>query len=501
MVASKSRKAKKYGEKDSRLNEFRQKDQPPAALRRAVGNDEEAMAFCPSYGQPNLGDQAEPLPPESKDDYAKGPSKRTVKRKPCSTGNRTFPPDLPGPIMTVFSVTPPPPIIHPLTTQDPRDTLSTAGAIRLAPLYSPSVHEPRPHLPTARDTALALSHGPYAVDNNMYTTNPVTTPSLESYRGSPGTWAESPAPSMTPPSSYTAAQLSAAQGSARSEDHFHAVYHGFSVRRSSGGHESPLPALGEDQTNAASVVHYTAHESWNTMASMPDHVLYPLPSPPMVMNSPDLRMHDSTGTTSTDQAGYQRREPAGRVNYQHAQGPYPSHSDGSIAGHTRLSQSFATAQLSAVAGYARDVVAPPLAAAASHQVQQHDVSVIHAHTPHNNGHHVSTRSSPSYAHAGHVDSTPMAYTISAPLVNLFNQLSLGAPTTTNVQQQVQSTRASISAYSELAHALVDHHAMATQAGTAQGGIDAPLSSSQVEASTTGSPLTSGPRSLAWQPSS
>ncbi len=69
------------------MKNYRQRDQPPLALQRAVGDDakvsirvlflalhineaaSQCMALCPSPGQKNLGDQAEPLPPELKEDY------------------------------------------------------------------------------------------------------------------------------------------------------------------------------------------------------------------------------------------------------------------------------------------------------------------------------------------------------------------------------------------------------------------------------------------------
>ncbi|KAI1782005.1 hypothetical protein LXA43DRAFT_1152257 [Ganoderma leucocontextum] len=592
MAVTQSQKAMKYGEKDARLKEFRQKHQPPVALKRAVGNDEELMALCPSYGQENLGDQAEPLSPESKDDYvrrkarekeakaqairskqsqAKGPSKRTVKRKPCSSRTRTFPPDLPGPIMTIFSVTPLPPVLQPSTTHWqgalPRDTCAASpslpwhalsysmppGSLDSRPFTIPAsmnpdtiyqlsateVYKQYAHnaaysgfhaLPRAlHTTALPLSHGAYVVDNDCTTNSPITTPSLESYHGSPwtyhspsspppGPWAESPAPS-----SYTPAQLSAAQGGA-CEDRVHAVYQGFFLRRSSGGHESPIPVRGGGHTNVPPVVPHTAHGSqWpNTVASTPD-LLHPLHSPPTVINSPDLHMHYSTGTaiwTSTDEGhhwGYQRRKPASKdpssttgapgvdcatsagFNHQHTPRPYPSHSNGSSEGHISLNQSLATVEVSAVARYAREVAAPPIVAAASHQVWQHDVSAMQAHTPHNNGHHVSTM---SYAYAGHVGSTPIAYKASTSHINASNQHFPGASTMANAQQRVQSTHPAISVYSELTHALVDHYAgtpSAMQAIPASGTDHAQVPSSpQIGCGAIGNPSTNVPGPIAFQ---
>ena len=301
------------------------------------------------------------------------------------------------------------------------------------------------------------------------------------------------------------------------------------VQRTLGSHTLPTPALAKRHINTPSVVLETPHASWNTMAHT--HVPLSHHPPSQTVNPSGLHMYNSTamGTTiwlaahqgrhsrhpyapATGMSGasedHQQRGPAGEgaesatgaqracgpvratraTFYQHAASPYPSPTHRYAMGHAHPSRSPATAESSVFARCARYRVVHPVTTTGTHQAQvqqQHETS-IPADT-----HHLSTSISSSYAHTICTSSTPRTYMSTVPVVNSVNQHQYGART---------STSASVSAYSELAQALLDHHSVAPsamQAPISAGGVHTPLYAPHITSGLNASTATSAPGSPAW----
>ncbi|PIL25305.1 hypothetical protein GSI_13194 [Ganoderma sinense ZZ0214-1] len=394
---------------------------------------------------------------------------------------------------------------------------------------------------------LALSHSP----------SPNSTPSLESDRGTPstvesprssGTWIDGPTPTPQSPSTpeQLDCRLSVPQRDVDSEELFNEVYQSFFIPRSSWNRQSPTLELEHGHMNPQSVIPETPHKARNTVQHIPDRLDRPTPPQPATMSHPDLRTRDlmpttTTTWTSTPQGSHsqprhlhvpattpsgmvhdhQRRGPAGKgaagatgtpgvhrlergtFGRQHAPPPYPSHFTRVAAGHTRLNHSLATPESPVAAQSAGCGTTPSIAGAVARQAQvrHHDGSAILDHAPHNNPHHLSMRTSPSHVHSVHANSVPLACTTPVPPVNSITQHQFGAPNTTRTQRS-QPMRTSKSAYSELAHALVDPHSIAPlveQAGIGERVGHGHLYSAQVGSGAIGSSRTSAPEPLAhWQ---
>ncbi|KAM5544252.1 hypothetical protein V8D89_001912 [Ganoderma adspersum] len=315
---------------------------------------------------------------------------------------------------------------------------------------------------------------------------------------------------------------------------------------SSGSHTLPAVAVEKRHMNTPFVALKTPHaESWSTVVDMRD----PLPHPPpsQTMNPSSLRMRDSTTmgtvswtatgqglhprhlyvptTTSGALRGRQWHGPEGKdpesttgvqgtcgpvramraTFYQHSPSPYPSRSYRTAAGHANLSCSPETAESSADAQCTGYGITPSIAATGAHQAQvwQYGRTAIWTREPHDNVQVLSTRTSLSHAHAVHTDPALNTSMTSAALVDSANQHQFSAPTAataTNSQQRSQSACTSTSGYSELAHALVDHHSVAlppTQAVVGAATIPAPLYVPQAQSGAIASPTTRTPGPLAW----
>ncbi|PIL25284.1 hypothetical protein GSI_13173 [Ganoderma sinense ZZ0214-1] len=371
--------------------------------------------------------------------------------------------------------------------------------------------------------------------------SPTSTQSLESDCGTPstvesprslGTWVDGQTP--TPRSPSTPEQVdrrpSVAQEDVDSEDLFNEVYQSFFVPRSSWSRPPPTLELEHGDMNPQSVVPETPHVARTTVQHIPDRHYYPPQPQPATRSPPDLRTRDSmpkataVGTpehlyvpaaaTSGVVPGHQQLGTAGKdaasatgspgvrrperatFNRHHAPRPYPSHSDRVIAGHAHLNQSLASAENSAIirsAGYGTLPLAGALARQA--QVGQPDGSAIGDHAPPDNARHLSTRSSSSHPHSVHTNSVPLACTITAPLVNSINHHQFGAPTMMSTQRS-QPTRTSKSAYSELAHALIDDHSITALVEQAGVGYVHPYAA-QVGSGDIADPTMRTPRFFAW----
>ncbi len=191
-------------------------------------------------------------------------------------------------------------------------------------------------------------------------------------------------------------------------------------------------------------------------------------------------------------------------DHQHIQGPYPSHSNESTVSHGHFNQPPATAKFSAIPKYASDRVTPPVAVAALHQVRQHDKSAIRVHIQYNNKNHLSARTSPLSPHATHVESTPIPYTLSLPLVNSDSLCRVSTATNEQHHAVTQPTRmciASTTAYSELMHALANHCPVFPSTKPAGETMYVPLSAPRIEGGVIRSSWASAPRFFDWHASS
>lgn len=196
----------------------------------------------------------------------------------------------------------------------------------------------------------------------------------------------------------------------------------------------------------------------------------------------------------------------GATLHQRAMCPYPSHSHQFALSNAHLTHPPTTAESSAVA---RRVCygMPPIAAIGVHQAQvrqQSGAPMMYA--LHDNAHVLFATTSPSHAHAYHAHHPPVTHMTPTALVNSGSQNEFSTPTmstTMNVQQRSRATHTSGSAYSELAHALVDPHSIAspaapfTSASIGAVVVHPPLYAAQAKRSGTASRMASVHGSLAW----
>ncbi|PIL25273.1 hypothetical protein GSI_13162 [Ganoderma sinense ZZ0214-1] len=478
------------------------------------------------------------------------------RRKTVAKKNTTPPPEQPPPLLTVFPTVPAPPVPHLPTAQstppeEPRASSSFLSSSRYATRpASADVDETYQPPPTAKNgqnqNAFDSTHyfEFYATPQTGHATpthirSSASMPSLESDRGTPSTV-------QSPPSPYPVAEregrASAEEEDVDSDELFNTVYQSFFIPRSSWS--PPWPALEQAYATAPSVVPKAAHAPCDLMKPVPYFLPYPPPSQPAFMDLLGAHARDSKTIrtavrTSTHQGGHSghsyvpaatpssviqsqqrrgdpkkgasrttgtpglRRSERATFDHQRAPSPYPSHSDRVAGGHALLNRSLATLESSAAAERGCYEVTSPITAAVRTrraQVQQHDGSALGSHARHDNARHLSTRSSSSHAHTIHTSSIPTAGMISTPLVDSVNHHRLNVPATIDVPQPSQPARTSVSAYSELAHALVHQPpvaAPAMQAGIGAGTVHASLYAPQVRSGAIASSTTNAAGTLAY----
>ncbi|PIL25282.1 hypothetical protein GSI_13171 [Ganoderma sinense ZZ0214-1] len=493
----------------------------------------------------------------SKKDRVEG-RRKTVAKKPSQVKNTTPPPEQPPPLLTVFPMAPAPPVPHLPTAQstppdrEPRASSSflssSCYATRPASADVDETYQPPPtakndQKQNALDSTYSFEF--YATSQTGHATpthirSSASMPSLESDRGTPSTV-------QSPPSPYPVAEregrASAEEEDVDSEELFNTVYQSFFIPRSSWS--PPWPALEQAYATAPSVVPKTAHAPCDLMKPVPYFLPYPPPSQPAFMDLLGAHARDSKTIrtavrTSTHQGGHSghsyvpaattssviqsqqrrghpkkgasrttgtsgvRRLEHATLDRQRAPRPYSSHPHGVAARHAYLNRSLATPESSAAAGRTDYEVTSPITAVGTRQaqVQQPDGSAIGAHPPHDNARHLSTRSSSSHAHTIHTSSVSPAGMTSAPLVDSVNQHRhrSNVPRTMDAPKRPQPPRTSISAYSELAHALVDQPSVALptmQAGVCAGTVHASLYAPQVRSGAIASPTMNAPGTLAY----
>ena len=380
-------------------------------------------------------------------------------------------------------------------------------------------------------TALPPSHAP----------SPLSTPSLSSDHGTPSTihspispeaGAGAPIPTTTF-SSSNKMQLDGGVTEARESADCGDLYHE-NYRNLEQGH-----------TNTPSVVPKTLRPPRITVESMPGHVPHPTATPSASMNPLDSRLRDSmararrTSAHREDRSGHlcvpattasgalrdhQWRELAWRgassttiaprvcgpvrptratFGHQRNLRAYPSHT---TTNHAHLNLSLVGTQSPAVSRYAGYGVTQPIVATthqAQAQARQYDGSITQVHSPHENVRHLWTGTSNVYPIPS--SPTPPTYMTRAHLTNPVDQQRFSNPTKMNAQQRSRPARTCVSTYSELTHALVDHHSVAPQAAqddVAAATVHALLHTPQIRSGADSSPTTSVHRSLApharWQ---